>query len=196
MTDHDAVATGSGSAGPDVRQAIADNLRRARLAGGHSLRELAELTGVSKALLSQMERCVANPTIEVLVRVGAALDLTFAELTRAPLLAPEVIRADQGPSMVVDDLTIRTLFVSSDRRRFELAESVVPAGVVSSKASHGQGSIEHAYVVAGRISISSLEWDVELGPGDSVRFSAEHDHTYRAGAEPARVLSLVSFSDD
>jgi transcriptional regulator with XRE-family HTH domain len=196
VTDRDPDVAGPASGGSDVRQAVADNLRRARLAGGHSLRELAELTGVSKALLSQMERCVANPTVEVLVRVSAALDLTFAELTRAPLLAPEIIRADQGPSMVVDDLTIRTLFVSSERRRFELAESVVPPGAASSKSSHGQGSIEHAYVVAGQINISSLEWDIELGPGDSVRFSAEHDHTYRAGGEPARVLSLVSFSDD
>lgn len=179
-----------------VRQAVAVNLRRVRLARGHSLRELAELTGVSKALLSQMERSVANPTVEVLVRVGAALDLTFAELTRAPLLAPEVIRAEQGPAMVVDDLTIRTLFVSSERRRFELAESVVPAGAVSSRSSHGAGSIEYAYVVAGRVGVSSLDWDIDLGPGDAVRFSAEHDHTYRADEHPSRVLTLVSFSDD
>lgn len=196
MTDRLADGVDPTNATGDVRQAVADNLRRARMARGHSLRELAELTGLSKALLSQLERCVANPTLDVLVRVGAALDLTFAELTRAPLLAPEIIRAEQGPAMVVDDLTIHTLFVSSDRRRFELAESVVPAGAVSSKSSHGQGSIEHAYVVAGRIGISSLDWDIELGPGDSVRFSAEHEHTYRAGEVPARVLSLVSFSDD
>lgn len=179
-----------------VRRAVADNVRRVRLARGYSLRELAELTGLSKALLSQLERCVANPTIEVLVRVGAALDLTFAELTRAPLLAPEIIRAEQGPSMIVDDLTIRTLFVSSERRRFELAESVVPPGAVSSKSSHGPGSIEHTVMIEGIVTISSLDWEIELGPGDSMRFSAEHDHTYRGGLVPARVLTLVSFSDD
>lgn len=179
-----------------VRQAVADNLRRVRLARGYSLRELADLTGLSKALLSQLERCVANPTIEVLVRVGAGLGLTFAELTRAPLLAPEIIRSEQGPSLIVDDLTIRTLFMSSERRRFELAESLVPARAVSSKSSHGPGSIEHVYVVSGRLSILSLDWEVELGAGDSMRFSAEHEHTYRGGAGASRVITLVSFSDD
>lgn len=179
-----------------VRIAVAANLRRVRLARGYSLRELADLTGLSKALLSQLERCVANPTIEVLVRVGAGLGLTFAELTRAPLLAPEVIRSEQGPAMVVDDLTIRTLFASSERRRFELAESFVPPGAVSTKSSHGSGSIEHTYVVSGGISVSSLDWEIDLAAGDSMRFSAEHDHTYLGGTTPSRVITLVSFSDD
>ncbi|MEV4175295.1 helix-turn-helix transcriptional regulator [Nonomuraea sp. NPDC049709] len=62
------------------------NLRRTRLARGFSVGELAELTGVSKALISQIERGVANPTIEVLTRLATSLDLTFAELTRTHLV--------------------------------------------------------------------------------------------------------------
>lgn len=166
------------------------------MAHGYSLRDLAELTGISKALLSQMERCVANPTVEILVRAGAAVDLSFAELTRAPLLAPEVIRAQEGPSMMSGDVTIRTLFGTSDRRRFEMSEGVVPEHTSSSKSSHGQGSIEYTYVVSGHLYIASQNWSYQLGAGDAVRFSSEHEHSYRTDHRSARILTVISFSDN
>ncbi|MFE4498664.1 helix-turn-helix domain-containing protein [Rhodococcus sp. NPDC056743] len=186
----------SSTAGASVRDAVATNLRRARMARGYSLRDLAELTGISKALLSQMERRVANPTVEILVRAGAAVDLSFAELTRAALLAPEVIRAQDGPSMVSGDVTIRTLFGTSDRRRFEMSEGIVPEHTSSSKSSHGLGSIEYTYVVSGHLRVASQDWSYELGPGDSVRFSCEHEHSYSTDHRSARILTLISFSDD
>jgi len=75
-----------------LRTAVAANMRRARLARGMSLRDMSAQTGLSTALLSQIEREVANPTVSTLARVGQALDLTFAELTRTELGVPEVIR--------------------------------------------------------------------------------------------------------
>ncbi len=76
-----------------VRVAVADNMRRVRLARGLSLRELATQTGLSKALLSQIEREIANPTVSTLDPDRAALDISFSELTRSPQTEPLVIRA-------------------------------------------------------------------------------------------------------
>ena len=179
-----------------VRGAIAGNLRRTRLARGFSVRELAELTGVSKALISQIERGVANPTIEVLTRLAASLDLTFAELTRTHLAGPEVIRRGEGVPQVVGDTTVRSLFAAADRRRFELAEGDLPPMTRSAKSAHGHGSVEHAYVVSGEVSVETGTWSVRLGEGDAVRFAAELDHVYVTGAAGCRVLTLISFSED
>ncbi|UBU15582.1 XRE family transcriptional regulator [Nonomuraea gerenzanensis] len=179
-----------------VRGAIAGNLRRTRLARGHSVRELAELTGVSKALISQIERGVANPTIEVLTRLADALELTFTELTRTHLLEPEVIRRGEGSTEVVGDTTVRSLFAAADRRRFELAEGDLPPRTRSAKSAHGRGSIEHAYVVTGQVSVETEAWTVRLGEGDAVRFAAELDHVYVTGEAGCRVLTLISFSED
>ncbi|MEV4181104.1 helix-turn-helix transcriptional regulator [Streptosporangium canum] len=180
-----------------VRGAIAANLRRVRLARGLSVRELAELTGVSKALISQVERGVANPTVEVLSRLAASLELTFGELTRIHLVGPEVIRRSESvPLAVGDNTAIRTLFAAPDRRRFELAEGDIPAGTRSAKSSHGRGSVEHAYVVEGEVTVETEEWSVTLTAGDALRFASESDHVYATGAAPCRVLTLISFSED
>ncbi|MER7505471.1 XRE family transcriptional regulator [Nonomuraea pusilla] len=179
-----------------LRGAIAGNLRRRRLARGFSVRELAELTGVSKALISQIERGVANPTIEVLTRLAAALGLTFAELTRAAPEGPEVVRRGEGMPVLVGDTTVRSLFAAPDRRRFELAEGDLPPGTRSAKTAHGAGSMEHAYVVAGEVTVETEAWSVTLGEGDALRFAAESDHVYVTGEKGCRVLTLISFSED
>ena len=76
-----------------IRAALAENMRRIRLARGLSLRELSAKTGLSKALLSQIEREVANPTVSTLTRVAAGLDISFTEMTKPSQLEPVVIRA-------------------------------------------------------------------------------------------------------
>ncbi|GAA3210491.1 XRE family transcriptional regulator [Actinocorallia longicatena] len=179
------------AAASSLRSVVAGNMRRIRLARGLSLRELSESTGVSKALLSQIERGVANPTIEVLSRVARALGESFLELARPRLMEPQVLRAVAGG----DDAGVRILFASGERLRFEVSEGVIPAGTRSPRSSHGMGSVEHAYIVSGAVSVSSLDWTVELGAGDSVRFAGEHDHVYVTGAEPVRVLTLLSFDE-
>ncbi len=175
-----------------LRSVVAANARRIRLARGLSLRELSELTGVSKALLSQIERGVANPTIEVLSRVAAALGESFLELARPRLDGPEVLRAERG---AVTEASVRTLFGSWERRRFELSEGSIPARTRSLKNAHGAGSVEYAYVVEGAVTVSAQDWSVELRAGDALRFAAEHDHVYATGDEPVRVLTLVSFDE-
>ncbi|MFI9596136.1 helix-turn-helix domain-containing protein [Nonomuraea sp. NPDC052265] len=176
-----------------VRGALAGNLRGTRLARGFSVRELAELTGVSKALISQIERGVANPTIEVLTRLAAALELTFAELTRTHLAEPEVLRRGEGMPVTVGDTTVRSLFATPDRRRFELAEGDLPPMTRSARSAHGHGSVEHAYVVSGEVTVESDTWSVRLGEGDAVRFGAEVDHVYATGEHGCRVLTLISY---
>lgn len=175
--------------------ALAQNVRRARLARGLSLRGLAELTGASKALLSQIERCEANPTLAVVGRLADALDQGVADLLRDALQTPTVIR-HVGFGDDATSVEVRTLFASLDRRRFEVTEGVIPIGAVSTKSSHGSGSIEYAYVVAGAVHVRSNGWEVEVAAGDAIRFSAEFEHVYEAIDHPARVLTIVGFDDD
>ncbi|MFE1148841.1 helix-turn-helix domain-containing protein [Streptomyces albidoflavus] len=76
-----------------AREALAQNVRRHRLARGWSLRELGAATGISKGLLSQIERAEANPTLEILTRLAHVLATTCTDLLRRPLLRPEIVRA-------------------------------------------------------------------------------------------------------
>lgn len=175
-----------------ARLALAGNLRRARLARGLSLRALADLTGLSKASLSQLERGVGNPTVGALGRLATALDRSVTDLVRDTSLTPDVVRAASSTGPGVD---VRTLFVSHQLGRFEMAEGRLPPETESARSSHGTGSDEYAMVLEGRVTVRSNEWEVELDAGDAIRFSAEFDHTYVTSSSGCRVLTIVSFTD-
>jgi transcriptional regulator with XRE-family HTH domain len=94
------VATeGPGKAWLDALGAL---IRAQRVTAGLSLRELAELTKVSNAYLSQIERGLHEPSISVLGAIAAALDVSLeALLAQAGLLAP--VGAGDGAGALVRD---------------------------------------------------------------------------------------------
>ena len=175
-----------------IRAAVAVNLRRTRLARGMSLRELAAESGISKALLSQIERQVANPTVIVLGRIADALDVTFGELTRPAVVRPEVMRGVGGR----DDSGARLLFAVNERRRFDVSEGMLAPGDKGVASDHGRGSVEHGYVVSGVVELTVGPDMFRLVAGDAVRFGSEVQHQYVAIGGPATLLTVVSYADD
>ncbi|MCX6521565.1 MAG: XRE family transcriptional regulator [Actinobacteria bacterium] len=176
-----------------VRLAVAENMRRARLARGLSLREMASQTGLSKALLSQIEREVANPTVAALTRIAQALDLTFSELTRSSSAEPLVIRSTGGAGEVSG---ARLLFTMMDRRRFDLSEGILLPSQQGVFSDHGRGSVEYGYVVSGEVTLTIVDRPIELAAGDAVRFSAGLQHAYRALEGSATLLTVVAYADE
>lgn len=176
-----------------VRGAVAMNMHRARLARGMSLRDMSAGTGLSPALLSQIEREVANPTVAALARIARALGMSFAELTRPSVMEPEIVRGDPGNA---DGPRGRTLFAMTERRRFDISEGVLPPDQPGAATDHGRGSIEHVYVVSGRVTLTVADRSFDLEAGDAVRFSSELPHSYATGAEGARLVTVVVFADE
>ena len=176
-----------------VRSAVAANMRKARLARGMSLRDMSAQTGLSTALLSQIEREVANPTVAALTRIGQALDLTFAELTRMSITRPEIIRKADHPA---DGPLARMLFAMNERRRFDISEGVLPPQTGGVPSDHGHGSIEHGYVVAGTVTLTVEDEEFVLEQGDAVRFSSGVPHAYSTGDQPCTLLTVVVYADE
>jgi hypothetical protein len=174
-----------------VRMAVATNMRRGRLARGMSLRDMATHTGLSTALLSQIEREVANPTVAALTRIAQALDLTFGDLTRPVVSEPEIVRGRDA-----DANGGRMLFSMMERRRFDLSEGVLAPGQAGPFSDHGRGSIEYGYVVSGSVTLTIDEVQYALEAGDTVRFSSALPHSYQAGDATARLLTVVAYSDE
>lgn len=191
-----APADDESSTGQQVKATIAVNLKKTRLARGFSLRELSERTGISPAMLSQLERGQANATLDVLTRLADALDLSFADLTWRYLAEPQVVRSHEGEEYLSEGGRVRTIFGSTDRRRFEISlGEIVPDGL-SERSAHGVGSLEYTVVVEGSCIVETTQWKVQLAAGDAVKFSSEIPHAYRAGSSGVRILTLVSSTDD
>src|SRR5262245_25571263 len=93
----DADETGAGEPGSEATPDVGVALRRVRAARGMSLEALARSSGVSRAMLSQIELGRSTPTIKVLWRIARALDIPFSALIadNRPQGTTTVLRADK-----------------------------------------------------------------------------------------------------
>src|SRR4051812_3414120 len=79
-----------------IRSSVAETLRRVRTARGLSVSDLARASGVAKATLSGLESGSANPTLETLWALAAALGVSLGELVEPPRPSISVVRAGEG----------------------------------------------------------------------------------------------------
>lgn len=170
-------------------------LREARRAKGLSLDAVAKLSGVSRSMVSQIERGESSPTIATLWNLTRALQVDFAGLLEdAPAeTGIEVIRAGQTPSIDRRGEGCRILILSppEDAGNHELYElQFAPGGVLDSRP-HKRGAREQLTVIEGRVEIRSGEARQSLGPGDTARYRADVAHGISAQGGRARAFLVV-----
>lgn len=166
-----------------MKQALAANLRRLRVAHHLSLSELARATGVSKATLSGIERGNANPTVETLAAVAGELRTSVGELLSEPELAP--IQIVRGDGDATGRRVLDTLALDGD---VEVAELALAAHQVERRPARAPGSRTLLLVLRGKPIAGPDERVSELATGDYAAFPADVPQTIEAGARPARVL--------
>ena len=185
---------------PDDHIPIGPRIKALRDAGGLSLRDLAERTGVSAPMLSQVERGETSPTLAVAAKIAAGLELTLSQL----------LRLDEGGSVQI----VR----AADRRRggakrrghaFEVLTPPLPGlraelsrHVLAPRAQtggpgdapmHEPGSREIALVEAGPAALVIDGERHELATGDTVTFDADLPHHFKnPGPGEAAILAVVS----
>src|SRR6476660_9598598 len=89
-----------GDAAPDLNQRIADRVGKLRAAQGLSLDALAAKSGVSRSMISLIERGESSPTAVVLEKLAASLGIMLASLFDAPTNEAQAVN---GPIARRDD---------------------------------------------------------------------------------------------
>ncbi|NLE39550.1 MAG: helix-turn-helix transcriptional regulator [Pirellulaceae bacterium] len=179
----------------DLAENVCRKVKELRVARGWSLVELASRCGVSRSMLSQIERAKANPTLAVALRIAQAFGLSLGELVDTPEggNAIEVIRADDPAFHYRSDrdCRIRTLSPLHLEKDVEFYEVCLRAGGELRSAAHFEGTREFLTVEKGCVQVASADDVVELGPGDSASYRADVAHAItNAGCEDA-LLFLV-----
>jgi transcriptional regulator with XRE-family HTH domain len=171
------------------------NLRRIRTRRGLSLERLAHLSGVSRAMLGQIETGKSVPTIKILWKVANALAMPFAALTAAQGPAPVVVmRRDDAKILSSSEgrFTSRALFPFDAERRIEFYELRLASRHVEHADPHVAGTRENLVVVQGTVEVvSGREPPVVLSEGDAVLFEADVPHRYKNLGPTEAVIYLV-----
>ena len=163
-----------------------------------SLDELSRRAGVSKSMLSQIERAQANPTVAVVWRLANALGVPLAELLEAaPRPAPPAIStlaAHDTPTLRGRDpgCELRILGPLALAGRFEWYELTLQPGAALVSDAHEPGTQEHLSVLSGRIELQAGDAQAQLAEGETARYAADGPHALRnPGTGPARAMLVV-----
>lgn len=179
----------------DIHDRLASSLRAARKARGLSLDAAAKLSGVSRSMVSQIERGESSPTVATLWALTQALQLDFAGLLEGrPTPGIEIIRAGNAPVIARGGVTIRILSAPESVGAHEVYELVFAGGARLTSEPHSPGCREHLTVLEGQLDVISGEAVDQLGPGDVARYPADRPHEISANAGPARAILIVQDS--
>jgi transcriptional regulator with XRE-family HTH domain len=196
VVGRDEASAGRGEAGVDVFvRAVAANVRALRLQAGLTLADLAGAAGLGKSTLAQIESGKANPSVETLWAIAAALQVPFARIVEEERPSLRVVRARDVPAVRSDETpgwAGRLLTASQRRGTFELYALDLEAGAVRNADAHHAGVVEHLVVVEGRLRVGPQTGPVDLDAGDLVTFAADVPHVYE-GLETAHVVLAMSY---
>ena len=179
----------------DISQHLCDRVRELRRQKGWTLEQLSAACGVSRSMLSQIERNQANPTLAVAFRIAQAFGMSLGRLVDAPGSASriDVVRkADQPRDLDSGELvmirTLSPLHLEKDVEFYEL--TLRPGGALVSEA-HFQGVREVLTVERGSVEITCADDHVTLNPGDSAHYAADVPHSIANTGKQDAVVVLA-----
>lgn len=178
----------------DLAPVVGQNLRRLRVKRELSLEKLSRLSGVSRAMLGQVELGQSAPTINVLWKISTALGVPFSALIGSKQTGGvTVLRSEQAKVLSSHDgrFRSRALFPFDEPRRVEFYElKLAPRGEEKAEA-HAPGTIENLVVSAGAVEVEVDGQRQALRAGDAIVFEADSAHVYRNAGEGEAVMYLV-----
>ncbi|MEX2197144.1 MAG: XRE family transcriptional regulator [Thermoleophilaceae bacterium] len=188
------------TAAPPEHAHVGPRVRALREAMDLSLRDLAERSGVSAPMLSQVERGETSPTLAIAARIAAGLELSLSQL----------LRLDEGDGITVVRAAGRLSGGNARRghryevvtppipgQRAEVSEHTLAPGAATGGPGdppmHEPGARETALVTAGTVRLVCAGEPHDLQEGDSVTFDADLPHHFEnPGGGQARFLSVVA----
>ncbi|WP_293681145.1 XRE family transcriptional regulator [uncultured Phenylobacterium sp.] len=179
----------------DSETSLSLRIARERTDRGWSLAQLAERSGVSRSMLSKIERQESSPTATVLLRIAAAFGVTLAELLTEPASAgSRVLRAADQPAWI-DPATgyrRRQVYLSAGLP-LELVDVELPPGARVAAPAASYALIRQVlWVLEGALVVQEGELPTTLGAGDRLEFGPPSDVVFRnESGRPCRYLVAV-----
>jgi transcriptional regulator with XRE-family HTH domain len=176
---------------------VGATLQRLRLARGLTLEDLSRVAGVSKSMLSQIEREKANPTIAITWRLANALGVEIGELLSNQQKAVDTIRlleAHETPTLpgTHAGYVLRILGPMELAGKYEWYElALAPGGELVSQP-HDPGTTEHLTLLNGAMELEVGTAKKKVKAGATARYPADVPHALRnSGKTEAKALLVV-----
>lgn len=186
--------------------ALPDNLRQLRKDRGLTLDEFSQRSGVSRAMISRIERGVSVPTATVLGKLAAALEVSLSGLMAGPVQRhAQPVRHDAqiitpGEQPVFRDpesgLERRSLSPLLSDRSIDFALNTLPAHQSVSFPGHQNGVEEYLFVSDGELVVETAEQIFVVREGSTLFYPANVTHKFLNNTDrPVRFFIVIDSSD-
>jgi len=163
-----------------IHKKIGKNLQSIRKARSLSLDQVAELTGVSKAMLGQIERGDSNPTISILWKIVNGLRISFTSLIEEEAAKVTHFRFENLEPFMEEGGQYRAfpLIPFDQNKRFEIYTVEMEGNCSHVSEPHNEGIEEYILMMQGELEITIQQETYLLKAGDGLHFTADQIHTY------------------
>jgi transcriptional regulator with XRE-family HTH domain len=165
---------------------LSENVKALRLGRGLTQARAAQLAGVPRATWAHLETGGANPTLQTLHGIAAALQVSIEELIAEPRSAARLYRAGELRERRTPGAAVRKLLpdaipgMAIDRMH-------MPAGGRLVGVPHTPGTREYLTCESGALVLTVSGETFTLAPGDVVVFRGDQRHAYHNPGKQAAV---------
>src|SRR5262249_15300575 len=171
---------------------LGKKIRDLRFRRGLTVQQLAELSGLSKGFISQVENERTSPSLATLRDLARALNTSVAYLVIEDDSAPHIVR-ESDRSRTTNGAPIHVeVLTAQPRRNLEMLMTTIPAGATARTERDYHHGEECVVCLEGQIAVVGGEHRVELRPGDSCHYDGRTPHAVEnvgGGAAPG-VISI------
>jgi transcriptional regulator with XRE-family HTH domain len=165
-----------------------------RTTRGLSLERLSRASGVSRAMLGQIELGQSTPTINTIWKIARALNCQFSALiTNQPAGATKVLQAAKAKILTSRDgkVSSRALIPCGQSRQVEFYELRLAPLASECAEPHPPGTIQNLIVTSGSLEMVVGDSHHTLEAGDAIQFEADVQHEYRNAESVETVIYLI-----
>lgn len=174
---------------------IAGNLKKLRKDKGLTLDDVAELTGVSKSMLGQIEREESTPSVAILWKISTGLKISFTALMIEEKEEVEIIDNTSVTPLTngSNAFQLYPVFPFEPGRNFEILHIEMQQGAVSNSLPHDSGTEEFVLVYEGEMTLQVGEKTYVIKKGQSIRYKADQKHGYANDGNTLVRLCMVIY---
>ena len=177
-------------------ETISRNIKRVRQERNLTLDDLSILTGVSKSMLSEIERCTKSPTISVLEKICDGINVPLAQLTHTQTPQLSIATNDTVKHYSAwDGFELFVLFEFDPNKKFEIFRHVISPHSERVSECHEAGIREYIICTKGVFSIQVGDETFHLHEGEAIQFLANYKHKYLNATNEAVNIVMLLFHE-
>jgi len=182
----------------NLSSVIAENLKRIREEKKLSLDTVAKLSGVSKSMLGQIERCDVNPTVSTMWKIANGLKISFSQFINHAESNVELIDTSSIEPLIEGEgkVKIYPTFPFDSTRRFEIYYLELDKNGYLSTVPHLQGTQEFITVFMGELTVVIGDKKFVVNSGKAIRFKADAPHSYENTGDSTCSLDMIIYYPD